>query len=114
MKLLTAITAGFIGLSTFVTAPAIARPSSCWWGAPNSTRMSQAPCDVTRRINSNGHVVWDVIDDLGDKFSVVLWRNGTAEVFFEGERTNVTWRRDSDGDVRILTPKGYSIAFRPA
>ena len=57
------------------------------------------PCDVTRRVNYNAHVVWDV--RLGSKtVTFVLWSNGVGEaIWADGTRRFFDYTIDSDGDL---------------
>ena len=45
-------------------------------------------CRVNRRVNQNGHIVFDIRHFRGGNayFSVVMWTDGTAELFMNGER----------------------------
>lgn len=88
------------GLSTGEAA--FAKAQNCWYyegyGSAPAFR-----CDVSMRINANGHKVWDISHNQnnGAQFSVVLWNDNTAEVFIKGERVTTTWFNDSEGDTRI-------------
>ena len=80
------------------------------------------PCDVTRRVNYNGHVVWDV--RLGSKtVTFVLWQNGVGEaIWADGTRRIFDYSIDSDGDPVLrdlmagnspseLEPSGLSLTM---
>lgn len=104
--------AGLIGLSSlFAAAPAEARRSTCW--ASNGTgSMPAMACDVTRRVNYNGHVVWDV--RLGSqKVTFVLWTNGVGEaIWADGTRRIFNYSVDSHGDPRLTGRGGWQFSFR--
>ena len=63
--------------------------------------MPAMNCDVTRRINYNGHVVWDV--GIGSKkVTFVLWSNGIGEaIWADGTKRIFEYHLDSDGDPRL-------------
>ena len=71
------------GLCTGDSARAAAQ--NCWfyegYGSAPAFR-----CDVSSRINANGHEVWDISHNQnnGAHFSVLLWDDNTAEVFVNG------------------------------
>ena len=81
---------------------ALAKAQNCWI----QEGQASAPafrCDVSARTNANGHIVWDIShnENNGANFSVLLWDDNTAELFFNGERLDTTWYTDSDGDTRV-------------
>ena len=68
------------------------------------------PCTVTSRINGNGHKVWDIqTKDL--KTTVVLWNDGTAEYWQEGERYTGTWGNMDGHTVVFDSQNSYNFAF---
>lgn len=74
--------------------------------------MPSMPCDVSRRVNANGHVVWDV--RLGSKtVTFVLWTNGVGEaIWADGTRRVFDYHVDSDGDPRLTGRDGWQFSFR--
>ena len=111
-SLLTLATAGLIGVaSLFASAPAEARRSTCW-ASSGLGSMPSMSCDVTRRVNYNGHVVWDV--RLGSKtVTLVLWSNGVGEaIWADGTRRIFDYHLDSDGDPRLTGRDGWQFSFR--
>ena len=70
------------------------------------------PCDVNRRVNYNGHVVWDV--RLGSQtVTFVLWSNGVGEaIWSNGTRRIFDYSIDSDGDPRLTGRNGWQFFFR--
>ncbi len=81
-------------------APAQARASSCWIMRAGTRRAPAFRCDVTRRINANGHTVWDITHFQGNgaRFTVVMWSDYSAEVLINGERLRTTVNTDKAGD----------------
>jgi len=70
------VVAGAIALSAILPGDAaMARTTKCWYGNAG-TQLTHTFCDVNRRINANGHVVFD-IDGLG---TIVMWDDNTAEL----------------------------------
>ena len=113
MKTIASIAAaGLIGLaSLFAAAPAEARRSTCW-ASNGRGSMPSMPCDVTRRVNYNGHVVWDVRLG-GEKVTIVLWSNGVGEAIWgDGTRRVFDYYVDSDGDPRLTGRGGWQFSFR--
>ena len=109
----TAIAGAVIAASTIFAPSVEAAPSTCWINGDAYTDAMPLKCDVTRRINYNRHIVWDVDDYQGTKFTVVLWKNGTAEVIFpNGVIRYWDYRQDSDGDAYLTDSKGNVFAFR--
>ena len=92
--------------------PAMAKPSNCWI-IPAGERSDSFRCDVVERTNANGHTVYDIthFEGNGAQFSVVLWTDGTAEVFVNGEVVEFPWYYDHDGDTRIDLPGGDQFVF---
>ena len=82
---------------------------------PSDGVETEFRCQVDRRINANGHVVWDIISYNEDgstmKTTVVLWTDGTAEVFQGGDRYEGTQFTDDKGYVEVQLNNGYIFAF---
>lgn len=75
--------------------------------------MFPAPCYTNRRINDNGHVVFDLIDHKGDKVVLVFWDNNTVEIIgLPGGTVVGRTYTDSEGDTRIETAGGFEMAIR--
>ena len=115
MKTLLALTSfaavGFA--STAAVTPASAGQANCWFQQVAGGRLNGAYCRVSDRVNTNGHVVHDVVESNGTRRAVVLWNNSTAEVFLRGKRHVGSWQIDSDNDVRVSLTNG-TFAFRPS
>jgi hypothetical protein len=97
-----------IAVSSFgAIAPANAAATDCWIVGNHHTASRNAfRCNVNRRINANGHIVWDVTHNQlnGASFTVVFWTDETADVIFTDGTANVhvPAYTDSDGDQRIV------------
>ena len=107
LALATALAAG----SSFVSLnPTYA--ATCWFEVGNSGRMASSYCSTHSRINANGHTVYDVVDHLGTKMTLVFWvnrrgdRQGEVELISSAGVTRGIWYYDSDGDRRIETHSG--------
>ena len=115
-KLISAATVTMFGLG-LAGSPANAASTSCWYGN-QVERLEHFECDVKRRINYNGHVVWDVSSQRGGKlFTFVLWgkesdTSGEADFVFNGRSTRLRWYEDRDGDVRLVNHSGSQLAVR--
>ena len=113
MKTFTSIiSAALIGLTSLLAAaPAEARRSTCW-ASNGYGSMPPMSCDVNRRVNYNGHVVWDV--RLGsDTVTFVLWNNGVGEaIWADGTKRIFDYHLDSDGDPRLTGRDGWQFSFR--
>jgi len=76
------LTGSILALGVSMAAPqkAEARITDCHYGEAGKV-LEQDLCDVTRRINANGHIVFDIADvRTGERFAtVVLWDDDTAE-----------------------------------
>ena len=74
------------------------------------SQNEQIRCTVTKRTNVNGHVVYDVqwnpTPGWSGKTSVVLWSNGVAEYWQDGER--FTGRHQSYGDGQTIIFSDHS------
>ena len=58
-------------------------------------------CRTIRRINSNGHIVFDITDGRGHQYTIVLWTDDTAEVFGPDGYSVVPTYDDRDGHTRL-------------
>ena len=86
-----------------------AKTSKCWYGHAGTT-LTHTFCDVTRRINANGHVVFDVAG-LG---TIVLWDDNTAELIGENGSYNDNYIVESVGrEHRLINlDNNYNFIFR--
>ena len=101
-----ALTAALAAGSIFGTV-APAQAGTCWFERGNTGRLAPTHCQTTRRINSNGHVVFDIIDHEGTEFTLVMWDDNTAELIGLGHGvTNARIWTDRQGDLRIETAAG--------
>ena len=69
-----------------------------------------ARCTVTSRTNVNGHKVWDIkTHDM--KISVVLWNDGNAEYFWNGNRYTATWSNNNGFTEVYSNNSNYTFRF---
>ena len=114
-KTIKAFTLGLAGaaaaLALNVVSPTKAEAGTCWF---ENGRGSLAPtyCQTQRRINNNGHVVFDVVDHRGDKMTLILWDDNTAEMIMNGQVINARATYDRQGDLRLVTAGGFEMAIR--
>lgn len=90
-----------------------AEAGTCWF---DNYRGGLAPtyCSTDRRINANGHVVWDVVDHQGTEFTLVFWDDNTVEIIGLINRPihGYTYT-DRQGDTRIEVPTAnFEMAIR--
>ena len=90
-----------------------AQAGTCWF---REGQYHSAPawwCGTQRRINANGHVVFDVTDSSGEKITIVMWDNNTAEIIglFDYVAT-VPMYTDRDGDTRFVFDGGKEFIVR--
>ena len=100
-------------LSFTTAAPAIAAPSACWIIRPNVANNPAFSCDVSERTNYNGDLVYDIThqEGRGADFSVIIWDDGTSEIFVDGARHTTTWYYDHEGDVRLNLNDNVQFVF---
>ena len=112
-KLLTiAAATTLLGAGVFA-GPAHAGRPNCWFQMqPGAQSLDPVACRVAERSNSNGHRVYDVVENDGYKRTVVLWDNARAEVLVEGKNLKASWEVDQDGDVFLSMDSGGKWAFR--
>ncbi len=87
-------------------APAQAQSTNCWI-LGNYPTASRKPfrCNVDRRVNANGHTVFDVTHYKGNgaSFTVVFWSNNIAEIIVPGKSPiKLRAYTDKDGDQRLV------------
>ena len=110
MNIKSIIAAGFIAVTALsVGEPAMAKTTKCWYGNAHE-QLTHTFCDVNRRVNANGHVVFDV-DGLG---TVVLWDDQTAEIIGDdGGYTDNLIVTQSGRDIRLINlDNEYNFVFR--
>jgi len=110
MNIRSIILSATIALTAIIPGDAaMARTSRCWAGYAGQ-QLDHVFCDVERRINANGHVVFD-IDGLG---TVVLWDDNTAEMIGENGRYNNNFIvRTHGNDVRLINLENeFNFIFR--
>ena len=95
------------------TAPAPSEPTQTCWFVPGSDGYLQPEsCTVSKRINANGHTVYDVTDSAGQHQAVVLWDNNAVEVIQDGVVSNGSWKTDERGAIRVDL-EGRSFVYPP-
>ena len=114
--LVSAATATMFGIG-LAAAPVEAASTSCWYGN-HGERLEHFKCNLNRRINYNGHIVWDIGAQNGGKtFTFVLWGNesdttGKVDIIYNGKSTQLRWYKDRDGDLRLVNQNGSQLAIR--
>ena len=114
-RLVSIATVAMFGLG-LATKPANAASTSCWLGN-RGQKLEHFDCYLNRRINYNGHVVWDVSTrEHGKLFTFVLWGKesdtvGLADFIVDGKDVRVRWHEDREGDIRLTGGKGQ-LAIR--
>ncbi len=110
MNIKSIIAAGFIAVTALsVGDSAMAKTTKCWYGDAG-TQLTHTFCDVNRRVNANGHIVFDV-DGLG---TVVMWDDNTAEIIGKnGSYTNNLIVETTGRDHRLVNlDNDYNFIFR--
>ena len=100
-----------LAAGTIFGAVAPANAGTCWFENNRGT-LSPSYCQTNRRINANGHVVFDIVDRQGTEMTLVLWNDNTAEVLSNGERYVVRTSYDQQGDLRLIGDNGTEMAVR--
>ena len=104
-----------ITISSLLGAVTPATAGTCWFRrGPDANRMGANYCSTSRRVNANGHVVFDIVDHKGTKSTFVFWTNDTVEIIGIAPRPIIgrTWT-DRDGDIRIEVPSAdFEMAIR--
>ena len=97
-------TTALIGATVaFGAVPAEAKVGVCQAGWPGE-RLEKFECDVDRRVNANGHVVFDLGEPNGKPaFTIVLWEDMSAEVIFEGKVQDAVTEHMGGGYYRIIS-----------
>ena len=114
-KTIKAFSLGLAGaaaaLALNIAAPTKAEAGTCWFDNGRGS-LSPTYCQTQRRINHNGHVVFDVVDHRGTKMTLVLWDDNTAEMIMNGQIINARATYDRQGDLRLETANGFEMAIR--
>ena len=84
--------------------------NKCWYSNGGES-LNYESCSITKRINSNGHTVFDLNGPDRETRSVILWNDKTSESIRNGESERGTWEVDSDGDIRVYMGSG-NFAFQ--
>ena len=95
-----------IAAGTIFGAVAPANAGTCWFQRGETNRLAATYCQTNRRINANGHVVFDIVDHQGTEMTLVLWNDNTAELLMDGTRTWARTWYDNQGDLRLETAHG--------
>ena len=110
MNIKSIIAAGFIAVTALsVGDSAMAKTTKCWYGDAG-TQLTHTFCDVQRRVNANGHIVFDV-NGLG---TVVMWDDDTAEIIGnDGGYTDNLIVETTGRDHRLVNlDNDYNFIFR--
>ena len=90
-------------------APAEAKMSRCYLGHAG-TQLNVEICDVERRVNANGHVVFDISGPVNG--TVVLWNDGTGEWVTKDGVSNFVTEDLDNGYVRMInTYNNFNFVF---
>ena len=100
-----------LAAGTIFGAVAPANAGTCWF-ENNRGSLSASYCQTNRRINANGHVVFDVVDANGTEVTLVLWNDNTAEILMNGQRLWARTWYDNQGDLRLAVQGGSEMAIR--
>ena len=110
MNIKSIIVAGFIAVTALsVGDSAMAKTTKCWYGDAG-THLTHYFCDVNRRVNANGHIVF-VVNGLG---TVVMWDDDTAEIIGDdGGYTDNLIVETTGRDHRLVNlDNDYNFIFR--
>ena len=105
--------ASSLALGTLFGSVGPAEAGTCWFLKGGQTSTGEW-CQVDRRVNANGHVVWDLSDGR-ETLTVVIWNDNTAELLSDQIPYDMRWVRwyvDRQGDYRFVLPRG-EMSFRP-
>ncbi len=105
MRIASAIAAASVAITGALSNAPVAQAAAanCWHIPVGARSVEPFRCDVSARTNANGHLVYDIrhFQGNGAHFSVIIWDDGMAEVFIDGERYDTTWYYDRHADVRL-------------
>ena len=94
-----------IAAGSIFGAIAPAEAGTCWFSNGQGS-LAPSYCQTGRRVNANGHVVFDVIDYKGTEMTLVLWDDNTAEMIVDGQKIWARTWYDRSGDLRLETAHG--------
>ncbi len=100
-----------LAAGTIFGAVAPANAGTCWFENNRGT-LSPSYCQTNRRINANGHVVFDIVDHQGTEMTLVMWDDNTAELLMGGKRLMARTSYDRQGDLRLEVAGGGEMAVR--
>lgn len=73
------------------------RREDCTEPTRNPNERKPVRCDITKRVNANGHTVWDVILGSGSKYTYVFWDDGSVEIFWPKDKVNQKDKNRAEG-----------------
>ena len=91
-----------------------AEAGTCWFREGRYHNAAPEWCGTDRRINANGHVVFDVTNPEGKTVvTIVMWDDNTAELIgLTDYVVTVPTYTDRDGDTRFVFPAGKEFIVR--
>ena len=105
MKVLKSIALGLVATAASLlplSANAQTRVTACHMGHAHTT-LDAFPCNVTRRVNQNGHVVWDVRDRRNNNVTTaILWTDRTSELIYNGSVYTGKYYSYGNSQTRII------------
>lgn len=94
------------------------RREDCTEPTRNANERKLVVCDITKRVNANGHTVWDVTLGSGSKYTYVFWDDGSVEIFWPKDKANqkdknrVEGNYSQDGDWVTVLAGDWKAEFR--
>ncbi len=106
--------AATLAAGTVFGAVTPANAGTCWFENGRGTGLAATYCQTNRRINYNGHIVWDVVDHQGTEFTLVFWTDDTVEIIGINNNPIMGYTyTDRQGDTRIEVPAAdFEMAIR--
>ena len=102
-----------LALTGFVGGITPAQAGTCWFREGQHHLAQGEWCGTERRINANGHVVFDITDNKGKTITIVMWDDNTAELIgLVDQVITVPTYTDRDGDTRFVFPQGREFIVR--
>ena len=118
-KFFKAFSLGLAGAAAAIAvdfvAPNKSDAATCWFQRlDNPERLTPSYCQMNRRVNANGHVVWDIVDHKGTRSTLVFWDDNTVEIIGIAPQPIVGQTyTDREGDTRIEVPAAdFEMAIR--
>ena len=110
------LTGSILALGVSMAAPqkAEARVTVCHFG-PAGQILTEDLCDVNRRVNANGHVVFDIKQVSTNRHvgTVVLWDDDTAEWIRNGKVIrNILTEDLPNGYIRLVDANDFNFIFQ--